>query len=423
MGTATNDELACRVLLVEDNPGDADLILMALRATGNSQFALEHVGRLSTALSRLAEDQTDVVLLDLSLPDESGIETFRKIHFAAPTLPVVVLTGSDDQQMAKETLMLGAQDYLVKGNADSKLLDRSIRYAIERNRVALEKASLVGELQRTAEDLANSKEQLEHAKEAAEAANHAKSEFLANMSHELRTPLHAILSFARFGITKHSTAAPEKLLKFFQQIETSGSTLLTLLNDLLDLAKLEAGQMKFDFQRADLVAQVRCVVMEFRPLAAERNVTLDLRASHDEIEFKFDRDRIIQVVRNLLSNAIKFARSETAVEIDLRQSDLTVRVSVSDRGTGIPDDEAESVFDKFVQSSKTKSSNGGTGLGLSICREIIQAHDGRIWAENNRHGGATFVFELPFRRFDPAHPTTLKPSETDSETAATLLPA
>lgn len=229
----------------------------------------------------------------------------------------------------------------------------------------------------------------------AEAASAAKSEFLANMSHELRTPLHGILSFARFGIKKHATVGHEKLASYFNQIEQSGTTLLDLLNDLLDFARLECGKQALQIQQADFCELVEVVVDEFRSLLAERSLDLRWEKPDQPVAAAVDGPKIKQVIRNLLSNATKFAETSTTVEANLRYGDSTALFVVRDQGPGIPEDELEAIFDKFVQSTRTKSGAGGTGLGLAICSEIIAGHGGRIWAENNPEGGAAIAFEIP----------------------------
>jgi signal transduction histidine kinase len=241
---------------------------------------------------------------------------------------------------------------------------------------------------------------LKLAMEAAEAANMAKSEFLANMSHELRTPMHAISSFAKMGLGKSGDAPREKLQRYFENIDGSAFRLSRLLNDLLDLAKIEAGKMTYAFEMQDIGALLQKSLTEFEAMARERGVSLVADFDAQETRAEVDSTRLQQVFANLLSNAIKFSPSGTTVTIRLATDSTTggqggVVITFADQGVGIPPDELEQVFDKFVQSSKTKTGAGGTGLGLPITREILAAHHGRISASNGPDGGAEFNISLP----------------------------
>ncbi|MFQ5493890.1 MAG: ATP-binding protein [Phycisphaerae bacterium] len=232
--------------------------------------------------------------------------------------------------------------------------------------------------------------ELATAKDRAEASSRAKSAFLANMSHELRTPLHGVLSFADFGVEQCGRGKPEDLQEYFRQIQSSGQSLLALLNDVLDLAKLEAGKMTYDMQEANLGELIRTVGSEFEALAAERRLTIQYPGSEPNAWTRIDASRVGQVIRNLLSNAVKFSPDGGVIDVDLQCHNRSVEVAIRDEGPGIPEDELETVFDKFVQSSKTRNGAGGTGLGLAICRQIMKAQNGSIWAENSPQGGALF---------------------------------
>ncbi len=236
---------------------------------------------------------------------------------------------------------------------------------------------------------------LRQAKESAEEANTAKSEFLANMSHELRTPLHSVLSFTELGAERINSASLEKLLDYFKEIDQSGRVLLQLLNSLLDLAKLESGKTSFDFERTDLNDAISSVIEEFSLACAERSLTITLREKASESECIADPEKIKQVVRNILANATRFSPDAGEIEIGIEKDSDIIRVSVGDQGVGIPVNELDGIFEKFIQSSKTKTGAGGTGLGLAISREIIGKHGGVIWAENRSTAGALFVFEVP----------------------------
>lgn len=241
---------------------------------------------------------------------------------------------------------------------------------------------------------------LREAKEVAESANHAKSEFLANMSHELRTPLHAILSFAKYGEKKINISKRKDLLRFFKQIETSGQRLLPLIDSLLDLAKLEAGKMSYEMRNHDLAKEVKSAIHEIMPLAEKKGVSIDIQPVSISTLACFDQATIAQVIRNILSNALKFCTENSTVTVsftkffDQTQREM-LQTTVANWGVEIPDDELFTIFDKFAQSSKTKTGAGGTGLGLSICKQIIEDHHGSIWAANCISGETHFHLTLP----------------------------
>ncbi len=251
-------------------------------------------------------------------------------------------------------------------------------------------------------------EALRAAKRSAEKANKAKSDFLANMSHELRTPMHAILSYADFGVEETGHVAEKELKKYFARIHESGLRLLALLNNLLDLSKLEAGKHQFSFSAYSLLPLVQSELDELYPLFEEKRLKTKLVDETTEHSMVMcDKESALQVINNLLSNAIKFSPEGGTITLRIYTCVLTaegashltrpsIALSVTDEGEGVADDQLEQVFEQFMQAPQTSGNQEGTGLGLAICKEIMEAHRGKIWVEPQPDKqGACFVVAFP----------------------------
>lgn len=246
----------------------------------------------------------------------------------------------------------------------------------------------------------------QEARDAAEEASRSKSEFIANISHELRTPLQSIIGFSELGMVRGR--AHEKLAAMFGDIHASGQRMLALVNDLLDVAKIESTVGTFHLERIDLRGLVRDVVREVGPLLARKQLRLDLALDEVPMVAKVDPLRFQQVIRNVLANAIKFSPPGAPVELTgAATSDGQWLFRVRDHGPGIPEGEQDRIFEAFVQSSSTKDGSGGTGLGLAICRKIAEGHGGSIVASNVPGGGACFTLRLPARGFAETAPAAL----------------
>lgn len=254
-------------------------------------------------------------------------------------------------------------------------------------------------------EIQHKQELLEEAVIDAQNANQAKSEFLANISHELRTPMLGILGFAELGINKLEKVEKQKLLKYFDRIHTSGSRLLLLLNNLLDLSKLEAGEMQFDFEEALVNEVMNNVLIELDSLISNKELTIITDSPDNDIMVEMDVSRMHQVFYNIINNAIKFSPEQGVILIEISQTMMQqdhqninmAKIIIQDQGVGVPEEEMGYIFEKFSQSSHTDTGAGGTGLGLSICKDICDYHNAKISVENLAppKKGAKFILEIP----------------------------
>ena len=249
------------------------------------------------------------------------------------------------------------------------------------------------------EDITEKKQasQLRIEKEAAEAATQHKSEFLANMSHELRTPLNAILGYTELILDNIYGEVPEEIREVLERLDKNGRHLLSLINDVLDLSKIEAGRLVLSLDDYSMADVIQTVITSVEALAAEKNIKLNVIVPADLKIGRGDQQRIAQVLLNLVGNAIKFTeRGEVKVEVDV--SDRTFLISVVDTGPGISVADQKKIFKEFQQADGSSTrEKGGTGLGLSIAKRIVEMHSGQIWVESVPGKGSDFRFTLPIR--------------------------
>ncbi len=369
------DHSPAHVLLVEDNPGDADLVRLRL-AEGRFPVTVHCVNRLSAALESITNEKPTLVLLDLTLPDSNGAETFRKVLKHSPDVPIVILSGTDDEALAISALQQGAQDYLVKGGLSGKQLEHSLRYAMERQ-------ALIRAMEST------QNEKLEF-----------KSRLLSHVSHELRTPLtciHQYVSLIADGLAGPTTRDQEEYLEIALQVVNQ---LQAMIRDLLEASRAENGKLHVEPQYISIGNLVEQAVAMLHPVAQKKG--LELRA---EIESSLppvyaDPDRVLEVLINLIENAIKFTPAEGSVvaRSNMNKADRgIVSVSVSDTGRGISPQMQPLIFERLNQEPGTMDSETrmGLGLGLFISRELIRLQNGKIWVTSEPGKGSVFTFTLP----------------------------
>lgn len=256
------------------------------------------------------------------------------------------------------------------------------------------------------EELAHTIDDRTKTLEALKKANQAKSIFFANISHELRTPLHGILSFSRLGIDLKKTEdseKSEKIVKYFKNINESGERLMKMIDEILELAKLESGHIEFKFLPANLFFIVNQVYEELRAVFVEKKISFVCNKPDYNPIVEADMEMISRVVRNLLGNALKFSEPNKEIRVEFGKEDEAVSVTVLDQGPGIPEEERDNIFGKFVQMQKGR---GGVGLGLAISKEIISAHGGKIYVSNRVEGGSAFSFTVPIKPLKRCRPPT-----------------
>jgi signal transduction histidine kinase len=259
--------------------------------------------------------------------------------------------------------------------------------------IAIENVRLFKELEASNQELGDKSRQLE-------VASQHKSEFLANMSHELRTPLNAIIGFSEVLSEKMFGELNEKQEEYSKDIHASGQHLLSLINDILDLSKIEAGRMELELSDFHLPTALDSALTLVRERAGRRSIALHLSVDERLGQIQADERKVRQVVLNLLSNAIKFTPEGGRIEVQAVPKDGLVQVSVADTGVGIAPEDQEAVFEEFRQVGTAEKKVEGTGLGLTLCRKFVELHGGRIWVKSQVRVGSTFTFTIPVRRGD-----------------------
>ncbi len=365
---------AIDILLVEDSPTDALLLRSALAEVRSVPFELVHVERLGDALRELRGRRFDVTVLDMGLPDSSGLEGLAQLRGAAEEMPILLLTSLDDEEMAVAAVERGAQDYLVKGTLDGQGLTRAIRYAIVRKRAEL----------------------LQRAKEDAEAASRAKDHFLAVLSHELRTPLTPVLTIV--NMLEADAALPECFRDDIATIRRNVELETRLIDDLLDVTRIARGKLALRKEPVELCQVIRAAGEVCHADMTSRNMEFVVDLGIDA-PYVVDADavRLQQVFWNLLKNAVKFTPRGGCVGVRCRLEDGQVVAEVTDSGVGIASENLQRIFNAFEQGGHAVTKHfGGLGLGLAISRAIVEMHGGTIIARSEgRNKGATFEVRLP----------------------------
>jgi signal transduction histidine kinase len=376
------------VLILEDSIADFELITHELNRFGfNAQC--KRVETESDFVAGLRENP-DIVLADYSIAGFANIRALEILQESGLVVPLIVLTGAVREEQVVECMKKGAADYLLK--------DRMIRLgpAIRR---ALEESDLRRRKLQAEQALVQKNIELEEQYRRAQAANRTKSTFLANMSHELRTPLTAVIGCSEILLDGKVGPLTVEQLDFMQDIVSNGKHLLGLINDILDLTRVDSGMMPFHPEQVHLPDLIRESVAGLRLLATERGIALSADIQMSAMDVYLDPQRLKQVLLNYLSNALKFTPAGGAITVRaFITDDSLLQLEVKDTGIGISTEELELLFQDFHQLDGGLSRNvQGTGLGLALTRRLVEAQGGRVGVASVIGQGCTFFANLPYK--------------------------
>ena len=388
------DLRGARLLLVDDVPANLD-VLCALLEGADYRISIAPDGAIALRLA--AQTAPDLILLDVVMPEMNGFEVCRRLKQDPKTehIPVIFITAENQTEGVVEGFEAGGVDYIAKPFQDAEVLVR-VKTHLSLSRLTRELETKSTALEEKNQSLNEANEALVVANQKIQEVSRYKSEFLARMSHDLRTPMNAIIGYTRILLRRTRDVLEERHYRNLENIEISANHLLNLINDILDLSKIEAGRMEIQLQDVDLQQLVGECAMALSSLLRD-GVQLE-RQLEDVEPLRTDPNLLRRVLMNLLSNAVKFTE-QGRIDLRLRSIEGGLEVVVADTGPGIPAAELPHIFDEFhrVEGGK-KGGPEGTGLGLAIARKSVNLLGGRLAVESQTGRGTKFTLTIEHRK-------------------------
>ena len=382
---------SAKILLAEDDLGTRKTLAVILEEGGH-QVVTCHNGKeaLRYIAGKNGPSEIDVVVSDLRLPDISGLEILSGLKDQHPDVPFILMSGHATLETAVEAVNQGAFSYLVKPLDIDSLLS-TIRNALNQRRLISENKDLLAMLRRSNEELEQKNRDLEE-------AGLAKMQILSTASHELKTPLTSIVGYIDRMLLQRESVGElnERQEKYLEIVKKNSYRLKSLVDDLLEISRIESGGIVLDLTLVDVAAELEAAVQSVQTLASRKNISVELDVSADVPPIWAERLRFSQVVVNLLSNACKYSMDGAKVSVRATRHDGCVQLDVSDTGIGISKEDQENLFGKFFRAeTELTRRESGTGLGLFITKHLVEAHGGEIWVESQEGVGTTVSFTFP----------------------------
>ena len=398
-------EETLKILIIDDDEVDRMAVTRALKVAA-IRMELSEATDYSEAIEILEEKQFDCVFVDYLLPGKDGLALVQEIRASGSKVPLIVLTGQGDEQTAVDLMKAGASDYITKSRITPDLLSTTLRNAIRIYEAERQIALFNQRLRESNELLKKKNKELEEKREQIHIQNlklleasETKSKFLATMSHELRTPLNAIMAFSQMLQRKNKGNFSNQQVDMIERIHGNGKNLLALINDILDLSKIEAGGLKLYPEEFDLSQLINTTIDELRSLRSQKKLDIEVETDFQQPIVFNDRNRVRQILVNLISNAIKFT-DKGIVLIKANEisdlSDSNIVITVKDTGIGIAESDIKHIFEPFRQINQSISRKyAGTGLGLAITKSLVKMMDGKLSVESELAKGSIFRVEFP----------------------------